>query len=157
MLTAASVSVYLPMDYRPFLLVLLIPFALICEYLEALATGWIGLARKFRYKGAPYPYQWPRENVRIQYRWTWISLVNVGADKEGLYMAEPFPFRIAHPPLFIPWTEIQVVSGEQGRIFKKRKLMLGRKELFQISISVSLAEEMKGAAGQSWPGDTFWS
>jgi hypothetical protein len=72
-------------------------------------------------------------------------------------MGEGFLFRVGHSPLFIPWSEIQVLKGEHGWLFKRWKLKLGRKELVQISISVSLVEELKIAAGESWPGDTVWT
>jgi hypothetical protein len=138
---------------------LLVSFAALTalfSYLEGLSTGWVGLARKFRYRGAPYAYQWPREDARLNNRCTWYGLVKIGADKEGLYMGSSFFFRAGHAPLFIPWSEIQVVSGEHGWLFKRRKLILGRKELVQISMSVSLTEKLKSAAEASWPGDTVW-
>jgi hypothetical protein len=138
---------------------LLISFAVLMalfSYLEGLSTGWVGLARKFRHRGASFSYQWPHEDVRLKNRWTRYALVSIGANKEGLYMGSPFFFRAGHAPLFIPWSEIQVASGEHGWLFKRRKLMLGRKELIQISISVSLTEKLKSAVGTSWPDDTVW-
>jgi len=82
------------------------------------------------------------------------NCANFGADEAGLYMAV-FPlFRIGHAPLFIPWSEIQVIGGNRGLIFKKRKLLLGRHELIPLIVSLSLAEKLKEAAGKAWPVET---
>jgi hypothetical protein len=138
------------------LLILFIAITILFSYLEGLSTGWIGLARKFRDKTPSYSYQWRNQDVRLENRLSYYACVHVGADEKGLYMGEGFLFRVGHPPLFIPWSEIQVLSGEHGWLFKRRKLKLGREELVQISISKSFTEELKKAAGRSWPGDTVW-
>ena len=38
----------------------------------------------------------------------------IGANPAGLYLAVFLPFRVAHPPLFIPWNE---VTQSKTRIF----------------------------------------
>jgi len=124
------------------------------SYVIGLLSGWVSLSRRFRDSGAFYSYQWPFQSVRMRTLWgTYSNCANFGADEAGLYMAV-FPiFRIGHPPLFIPWAEIQVVSGNRGLIFKKRKLLLGRNELIPLVVSVSMAEKLREAAGQAWPAE----
>jgi hypothetical protein len=79
------------------------------------------------------------------------NCLTVGADESGLYLAV-FPiFRIAHPPLLVPWPEVAVISGKSGLIFKKRELRLGRQESIPLRISASLAESLREAAGDAWP------
>jgi hypothetical protein len=126
------------------------------SYVIGQLSGWVSLSRRFRDSGAFYSYQWPFQSVRMRTLWgTYNNCANFGADEAGLYMAV-FPlFRIGHAPLFIPWSEIQVVSGTRGLIFKKRKLLLGRQELIPLLVSVSLAEKLKEAAGQAWPVETI--
>jgi hypothetical protein len=157
MLTSATPWLnWLP--YRvPLLLFLSISVTILFSYLEGLSTGWIRLARKFRDKSLSHSYQWPSQDVRVENHWYRHAVVHIDVDEQGLYMGKPFLLRIGHSPLFIPWSEIQVLSGEHGWLFKRRKFKLGRKELVQISLSVLLTEELKKAAGQSWPGDTFWN
>jgi hypothetical protein len=119
-------------------------------------SGWVSLSVRFRDSGAFYSYQWPFQSVRMRTLWgNYHNCANFGANETGLYMAV-FPlFRVGHAPLFIPWSEIQVDSGNRGLIFKKRKLQLGRQELIPLLVSVSLAEKLKGAAGQAWPVETI--
>jgi len=125
------------------------------SYVIGLLSGWVFLSRRFRESGAFYSYQWPLQSIRMRTLWgTYRNCANFGADEAGLYMAV-FPiFRIGHPPLFIPWSEIQVVSGDRGLIFKKRKLLLGRQELIPLVVSLTLAHKLKEAAGQAWPVET---
>jgi hypothetical protein len=130
-------------------------WAVVC-YVMGQLSGWVILSRRFRDSGAFYSYQWPFQSVRMRTLWgTYNNSANFGADEAGLYMSV-FPlFRIGHTPLFIPWSEIQVVSGNRGLIFKKRKLLLGRQELIPLVVSLSLAEKLKEAAGQAWPVETI--
>ena len=125
------------------------------SYIVGLLSGWLSLSRRFRDIGAFYSYQWPFQSVRMRTLWgNYHNCANFGADEGGLYMAV-FPlFRLGHAPLHIPWSEIQVVSGKRGLIFKRRKLLLGRQELIPLIVSDSLAEKLKEAAGQAWPVET---
>lgn len=125
------------------------------SYVLGLLSGWIALSRRFRGTGAFYSYQWPLQSLRmgtlpVSYR----NCANLGADEAGLYLAV-FPlFRLGHAPLFIPWSEIEVVSGVRGFIFKSRKLLLGRQERIPLVVSVSLAEKLREAAAEAWPVET---
>jgi hypothetical protein len=79
------------------------------------------------------------------------NCVNFGADEDGLYMAVFPVFRVGHAQLFVPWSEVQVVRGNAGLIFKKQKLRLGREEMIPLFVTLSLAEKIKEAAGPRWP------
>jgi hypothetical protein len=138
-----------------FVLYFIVVWALVC-YAIGLLSGWGSLSRRFRDGGAFYRYQWPFQSMRMRTPFaTYSSCVNFGADEGGLYMGVFRPFRIGHAPLFIPWSEIQVVRGNQGLIFKKRKLLLGRQELIPLLVSASLAERLKEAAGPGWPVESI--
>jgi hypothetical protein len=138
-----------------FFVIYFIALWVLVSYLVGLLSGWIALSRRFRDSGAFYSYQWPFQSVRMRTLWgNYHNCANFGADEAGLYMAV-FPlFRLGHAPLFIPWPEIQVISGNRGLLFKKRKLLLGRQELIPLVVSVSLAEKLKAAACQAWPVET---
>ena len=79
------------------------------------------------------------------------NCVNIGVDENGLRIAVLVLLRVGHAPLQIPWSEIQVVRGDSGLIFKKQKLLLGREEMIPLFISPVLAKEIKEVAGQHWP------
>jgi hypothetical protein len=142
----------------PFFLIaiIFIAIAVLFGYLEGVTTGWTGLIRNFPDTAGPYPYQWRTQGIGLD-NWARYDIVKIGADKAGLHIGGGLLHRVGHPPLFIPWSEIQVVPGEHRGILKRRTLILGRNESVRIRISVSLAERLSKAAGQFWPGDTFWS
>jgi hypothetical protein len=117
----------------------------------AMLSGWRLLSKRFRLRGAFYGETWPFRSARMRTFIHFGSVLTMGADESGLYMAV-FPlFRPGNPPLLIPWSEIAIISGERGFIFKKRVLLLGRQEGISLSISSSLAETLKEGAGRAWP------
>jgi hypothetical protein len=139
----------------PFFALYFIALWVLVSYVLGLLSGWLVLSHRFRDIGRFYSYQWFFQSIRLgTLCGNYSNCANFGADEAGLYMAV-FPiFRIGHPPLFIPWSEIQVLSGNIGFIFKKRKLLLGRQESIPLVVGLALAAKLKEAAGQAWPIET---
>jgi hypothetical protein len=120
-------------------------------YVIAMVSGWNTLSKHFCLKGQFYGEQRPFQSARMRYYVHFGNSLSVGADESGLYLAV-FPiFRIGHPPLLVPWSEVAVISGERGFIFKKRELRLGRQESIPLRISASLCETLQKSAGEAWP------
>jgi hypothetical protein len=143
------------LNYPPFFVLYFIAVWVLVSYVLGMLSGWVILSRRFRDVGRFYSYQWSFQTIRMRTLWgNYSNCVNFGADETGLYMAV-FPiFRIGHTPLLIPWSEIQVLSGNTGLIFKKRKLLLGRQESIPLVVGLALAAKLKEAAGQAWPVET---
>jgi hypothetical protein len=81
------------------------------------------------------------------------GILSAGADKNGLYLSVLFPFRIGHPPLFIPWEEI--TCGKQKILFFKYAvlefekapgvlLMIPEKIVWTLSEESGIAQAFKG-------------
>ncbi|HPJ71373.1 MAG TPA: hypothetical protein PK636_01670, partial [bacterium] len=69
-------------------------------------SGWSALAETFgfpgMFEGKVYRFQSARMgpvNLNLA--------LNLGADESGLYLVPVFFFRLFHPPLLIPWSEIE--------------------------------------------------
>jgi hypothetical protein len=120
-------------------------------YVLALMSGWNLLSKRFRYRGVYYGETWSFRSARMRTFIHFGSALTMGADESGLYMAVNPLFRFGNPPLLIPWSEISIIAGERGLIFKKRVLLLGGQEAISLSISSSLAKDLKEAAGPAWP------
>jgi hypothetical protein len=132
---------------------------LVISFVISWWSGWALLARKFR----------AREQFRGERRW-WISgrmrwlagyhnCLIAGANPEGLYLAT-FPFfPLFHPPLFIPWTEIQVPGG--GRImFGGIRFELGndlRLPVRLYRLFGNIGDDLKRDAGAGWPASSVVS
>jgi hypothetical protein len=80
--------------------------------------------------------------------------LTLGASIEGLYMSVMFPFRIAHPPLLIPWTEIHV-ERQKLLFFPGVQFTLGRESSIPLWVTASIADKLKGAAGDAWPMESL--
>ena len=117
--------------------------------------GWFALARKFRCENEFEGKKFRFCSAYMRFFCHYGSVLTLGTASTGLYMAI-FPiFRVGHPPLLIPWSEVTVLKGETGIVFKRRRLLLGREESIPLSISNSLAEDLRTAAGQAWPVETI--
>jgi hypothetical protein len=115
--------------------------------------GWHSLAQQFRNDGPVYGerYRWQAAGMRWTARYN--GCLTISADIHGLHLATNILFRIAHPPLSIPWTQITLV---RRRIFFFRvvEFRLGRQQNIPFTIFESLANKLKPAAGTSWPTET---
>lgn len=94
-------------------------------FIFAAVSGWRQLAQNYPAGGAvPSPlkyFVWGQVG-RIYYR----KCLNVGGDERGLYLVPFFVFRPFHPPLFIPWSEIQARTQERFLFMRVDTLDLGR-------------------------------
>ena len=137
--------------HPPFFFLLFAAFWALNGYALGKISGWAILSKRFGFKRSFYGQTWPFRSARMRFYVHYGNCLTVGAEESGLYLAI-FPiFRIGHPPLFIPWPEILVMSGEKGFIFKKRELRLGRQESIPFRISVSLVARLRQSAGAAWP------
>ncbi|NOK22634.1 hypothetical protein [Corallococcus carmarthensis] len=86
-------------------LVLLPAMFVLVSFTLSKMGGWTRLARDYRLdKGGGFPC---RSFVSGHMGWVeYRSCLTVGGDARGLYLAVLLPFRAAHPPLCIPWSDI---------------------------------------------------
>jgi hypothetical protein len=120
-------------------------------YVLAAIDGWLILSKRFRFKGRFNGEVWPFRSGQMQSGVRFGLCLFVGADESGLYLAV-FPlFRLWHPPLLLPWSEVSIISGERAVIFKTRELQLGRGESIPLRISSSLVRSLRESAGGAWP------
>jgi len=120
-------------------------------YVLAAIEGWLILSKRFRFKGRFYGEVRPFQSGWMRFYVHFGNCLFVGADESGLYLAL-FPlFRLWHPPLLIPWSEVSIIPGERGLIFKTRELRLGREERIPLRISCSLVRTLRESAGEAWP------
>jgi hypothetical protein len=112
--------------------------------------GWASLAGQYR---CLEPFSGSRWNFQCgQFRWfaSYNNCLTIGADTRGLFLWV-FPlFRVAHPPLFIPWREISV-ARQKVLWIKQVRFRLGHELQIPLTIGDRLAQKLQSAAGSSWP------
>lgn len=123
-------------------------------FLISIFSGWHSLAQKFRCTREFPRDTWTFCSAYMRFFSHYGTILTFGADPSGLYISIFPAFRLGHPPLLIPWSEVTVIQGETGFLFKRRKFLLGREESIPLSISSSLVENLQKAAGPSWPTES---
>ncbi len=120
------------------------------SFLFSYLSGWATLARQFRCRSKFLGNKWHMRSGHFRYGVSYKSILTVGSDKTGLYLAVFLPFRLGSPPLLIPWTEI-LVTRKRILWLDFVKLSLGRQLAIPLQLKAGLAEKIRNAAGFSWP------
>lgn len=76
--------------------------------------------------------------------------VTFGVDDDALYLRMALPFRIGHPALRIPWSEITPRAVRAG-LARRVDLELAAAPKATLRITPRLAAELARAAGRAWP------
>lgn len=72
-----------------------------------------------------------------------------GVNADGLSLKVFFPFRPGHPPLFIPWSDIDA-SAVEGWIFGYLDLRFRQAPGVRLRVAASLGAKIITAANRSW-------
>jgi len=132
---------YLPLFLFAFVIAWL---ALVC-FLVSVLTGWHTLAKRFRAEGEPYGETRtvsPLFSIVYLRYWThYSSCVRLTAADDALYLSVIFLFRAGHPPLRIPWDEIQF-SRDKFLWRRYIVLTLGNEEKIPMRISARMAGKL---------------
>jgi len=120
--------------------------------LISLIGGWFELGRAYR---AVAPFQgsrWHLQDAYLRLLTSYRGVLTVGANSEGFYASVFFPFRIGHPPLFIPWQDVSVRADKCLWVrvyeFKFRQVPSVR-----FRLKEKVGKKIQDAAGSAWPGD----
>ncbi len=114
-------------------------------FLISLLTGWFALARRFHDQAEPYgdfkadgPFFY---TVYMRYWSHYSGVIRLTAAGDALYASVLFLFRIGHPPLRIPWNEIEF--GREKRVWRNFVVLtLGNQEHIPVRISERMARNL---------------
>lgn len=104
-------------------------------------SGWHALAQRYRYEQEFVGERWRFRTGRMRWATKYGNILTLGANREGLYLAVLFPFRLGHPPLFIPWSEI-TVSERQRWFMAGTQFVLGRETRIPLFVFRSLGDRL---------------
>jgi hypothetical protein len=131
----------------------LLTYIVVC-FVITLWSGWALLALRFRLHSKYTGPRWRGQSGQ----WRWLCNYNncmiVGADPQGLYLANILPFALFHPRLFIPWSEITYTTKALWFMDGVR-YRLGRDLRIPLWLRKKTSERIKGAAGASYPVETL--
>jgi hypothetical protein len=144
----------------PLSLLLLVPmYVAALMWVLSWLSGWSQLTRRFSAKDPFRGETWRWQSARFRGWCSYNNCLTVGASQEGLYLAVMpilIPFRLFHPPLMIPWREIDVETGKAVfGFYDTAQFRIGVEERVTLKIYGKLVNIVREAAGPGWPLHTL--
>ena len=140
------------MDGMPPELAVFLAIAVWVAILNVLARvgGWIALAEVYPAAGGFEGDRWWFQSAQMRWRVNYGGVLTVGASPRGLYLSVLLPFRIAHPPLFIPWADISA-SERKGLAAGYVELRFRRAPGIPLRVMERLGRRIAESAGRAFP------
>ena len=88
-------------------------------YLLSRLGGWPGLARHYAYHGTFSGTTFNMQSATTGPLGNYRNCMTFGVNDDGLYMSPLVFFRPGHPPLLIPWDEIEARESQGFSLSKK--------------------------------------
>jgi len=128
-----------------FFLALGVGFMCFICFIISIMSGWFSLSRRFRTEDEPYgqiksvgPFFY---TVYMRFWGHYSSIIRMTAADDALYLSALFLFRVGHPPLCIPWKEIQI--GRTKFLWQRYVVLtLGDQERIPMRISERMARNL---------------
>lgn len=87
--------------------------------------GWHSLAQRYEHEQEIEGERWRFQSGLMRWSTRYGNILTLGANRDGLYLATIFLFRLGHPPLLVPWSEI-TVSDRRRWLMAGTQFVLGR-------------------------------
>lgn len=100
--------------------------------------GWTALARCYRASGAPDGRTFRMQSVRFGWA-DYNGGVALTVASEGLYLAVRPILLFAHPPILIPWGELQVLQITDTRWSKYLTVSVGKPPIARLRLPLRIA------------------
>lgn len=133
---------------------LLLPVAIVLWWCFIMWTvshlcGWSALARHYRaeesFRGSRFHFRSGKIGSG-----NYNACLTVGANSDGLSLAVIFPFRVAHPPLFIPWTDLNPQVKHHWIAGASLVFEVAKTPHVKVRLPLSLGEELAAEANVEW-------
>src|SRR3990172_3408786 len=122
------------------------------SYLLSRISGWGQLAQVYRFNLPFDGKRWRMQNASMRWGTNYGYCINVGVNLSGLYLSPVFLFRIGHPPLFVPWSDITFKQEKELFVGQVVRLVFSCKSYIPFRIRRTLADKIRRAYGTEWPG-----
>lgn len=137
------------MDFDPFPAVIPLLFIGMWAFVSFMAAhvgGWQELAAIYRSWDPFDGRRWGSQSARMRWGAAYNNILAFAVNPAGLRLSVFVPFRLAHPPLFVPWAEI---TAENKRAWFRPwvELHFARASGVPLVISKRLAERIAAEVG----------
>ena len=117
------------------------------SYLLSVIGGWSRLAEDYRSERPIEGRRWRFQSASMRFSTAYSNVLTIGASEAGLSLSVLFLFRLGHPPLFIPWSDLRKV-GDGGFIMGQR-LEISKAPTIALRLRNSLVDRIETARGRS--------
>jgi len=129
-------------SYTPILIPL---FWFFISGLVARMSGWKALAEVYPLLSDPTGPKLRFQSASLRWSTNYTGIVHFSIDSQGLYLSVFVLFKIGHPPMFIPWSEIR--SESRAGLIPSLTLRFTRKPKVPMTISRALGERLAAMSG----------
>lgn len=134
-----------------FLIAFTVLWILMCIAIS-LWGGWSQLTDRYRGTSSKAEAKWGFESASMRRMAAYPGCLKFSVGREGLGISILFLFRVGHPPLLIPWTDITAHELE-AQVIKKVRLKFAKESNVPLTISLKLARRIRDASITYWnPG-----
>ena len=107
-------------------------------------SGWWSLSRRYRAESTPSTtVNWASGTFRriVGYH----NVLRITSNAEGLYLSVIKPFRLGHPPLFIPWSEVDIRPEKSFLFLRRRTFLFDRTKRIPLTLRSTIADKILAA------------
>lgn len=115
--------------------------------------GWHELAKSYRAHDSRSGERFRFQSASLRWGTNYNGCLTLDVNMYGMYLSVFFPFRIAHPTLFIPWEDV-IVKRLRGKWFPTVELSFVRDPTIPFMISRKLAAKLSQASGYRFEIET---
>jgi hypothetical protein len=126
-------------------------------WLISIIGGWSQLANRYRCRDRIVGTAWSFQSADVRGMFLptgYGGCLRVVANHDGIGFSVLFPFRVGHPPLFFPWSEIMVAQKTVFFVFKRVRFTFPLEPTVSILVTNRLAEKIQLAIGENWFDET---
>ena len=118
------------------------------SWLISLLSGWRRLSKTYPARLPFTGKHWWFQSAEMRWTSHYGGCLIVGGNHEGLHLSVLLPFRIAHPPLFIPWSDISTREQKSRFSFTRVELAFQKVPGVSLKINATLARKIQESAGK---------
>ena len=134
-----------PMKPERFVIGFVILWLTVC-YLISIVGGWSRLAKEYRSDSRVDGRRWSFQSGSMRFGTSYTNVLTVGAGEAGLSLSMFILFRVGHPPLLIPWSDLR--KHDASGWFRGQRLTSTKAPSVVLRFRSGLIEKIEAARGQ---------
>ena len=133
-----------------------VAFWIAIGHLISMIGGWRSLAARYAGDAGQFTgRRWHMQSGAMRWTTRYGNVLTIGADSGRMYLAVMVLFRSGHPPLYIPWAEIEIAE-RRGWIFPYVVFTFKSEPGIYLTVSKKLGLQIAREGGRAVAGEHAW-